>query len=362
MVETQSEQSLDSILSVIGQSLDSFKQAVDKLNSVHDNSLDEEQDFPNLIKELLAKTSLKFPEGVSLLSLKNSSLLSYVNNLLLIVLLNLQRMKTNELENKLRINAIENTIVQRVTIERGVKSLENRLSYQVDKLVGAYLRMENEERSSVSKLDGNVNNKNGKIKDKGDSDEESEAEDDEDEDALAYRPDASSFATKASAAVKSASTSEQQKNATSTQEKYRPPKIAAMAPPSVTHDGEKGSKPTSRFGKLQSMEEYLKSSSDAPLVEDSIGATIVANGRGGVKTSKDKQKEEEIKRYEEENFTRLPTVLSKHEKKLKRKQQMDSFGGEDFGIFNNSGKDIDSSSSRKKKPMSSWDRAKKRRL
>lgn len=107
------------------------------------------------------------------------------------------------------------------------------------------------------------------------------------------------------------------------------------------------------------MEEYLAESSDLPQAESSIGATIVDHGRGGVKTSRDKQKEKEIQRYEESNFTRLPSTATKKTFKQKMAERANTFAGEDWSMFNNK-RDLKDGTSRKRKAGTAWDRVKRR--
>ncbi|KAK7678380.1 hypothetical protein QCA50_018595 [Cerrena zonata] len=149
------------------------------------------------------------------------------------------------------------------------------------------------------------------------SESDSESESEEEDDALSYRPDAAALAklTKTSSKAKPSKSSEPSENA----EAYKPPKISAVAPPSATFSEKGADKSSNR--KLQSMEEYLAENSELPQAEVSIGSSIVNNGRGGVKTDKDRQREEEIQTYEESNFTRLPNTQLKKSFKQKAKRK-----------------------------------------
>ncbi|ODQ79062.1 hypothetical protein BABINDRAFT_162134 [Babjeviella inositovora NRRL Y-12698] len=342
--------SLDAFLQTIIESLESTTASVERIES----GLSEE--LPSIIQELLSKNGIDADdklEGVSLLSLKNSSMLSYLNSLAMIILSHLERLKTNDTEEleKSRAKSVENTIVQRVTLERGVKSLEKRLVYQLDKMVRAYTRMEKEETDAKTHAE-----KTGD-----DDSDESDSEDD----ALQFKPDALALTAsmkpepKNSRNRRNRNASEEGDDKEST-EKYKPPKIAAVVPPSSVTDIDKASSSSKRNKKLQSMEEYLLETGDAPLAEASIGSTIVQNGRGGVKTARDKAKEQEIQTYEETNFTRLPSTMTKKTSKQKLKDLKHTFGGEDWSIFN-SNREVGEETSRKKKPTNAWDRAKRRR-
>ncbi|CDR42505.1 CYFA0S09e04940g1_1 [Cyberlindnera fabianii] len=342
-------QSLDATLKSIIASADSTRDALVALETKLDSP-----DLPELVVDLMAKTGLSIPEGVSLLDLKNNAMLSYVNNLALIILSRLEATKTNntaeltEVKNK----AVQGSITQRVVMERGVKGLEKKLQYQLDKMVRNYNKMEKDSSADA------VEKKMKEAEKDSDSEEDSEDEDSEAEDELNYRPDASSLVAslKKDQKDKKSKKSEDGEEEGKT-EKYRPPKIAAALPPQEFREAKNRGRNTA---KLQSMEEYLMETGDAPMAEASIGSTIIDHGRGGVKTARDRQKEEEIKRFEESNFTRLSTAKSKKDKQAQKRRQQDTFFGEDWGIFNNR-RDDHGSSSKRSKPKSAWDRAKKRR-
>ncbi|CAD1812206.1 Sas10/Utp3/C1D family protein [Candida parapsilosis] len=326
---------IDSILKSIITSTKAADAAVESL--VSENA---KVDHPGFITNLLEKSGQSEVEGISLLSLKNQALASYVNNLLLIVLGQLDRLENNG-NNNLKNEAIERSIVQRVTLEKGVKPLEKKINYQIENLMKAFSKAESQDLQAKKEQE----------QDSGDSDDAKDDEkedndiDSDEEDEMAFRPDAAALARLAPQASK-----------TSTSEKYRPPKISAMAPP-TSKDADAKTAPTQ---KLQSMEEYLQEQSDLPTAEASIGSTIVSHGRGGVKTQHDRKKEKEIQTYEEANFTRLPTAQTKKSFRQKQRDMANQFAGEDWSIFNKE-KDLDSGTSRKRKPTTSWDRAKRKR-
>lgn len=299
--------------------------------------------YPQMIVDLMQKLQVNKLEGVSLLSLKNHTLLSYLNNLVLVILSHLQRLREDEpisIET-LKAEAVENSIIQRVSLEKGIKPLEKKLGYQLDKMIRSYNRMLADDEKLESKVE----------KEQLSGDESSSEEEDE-IDELSYKPDVSALASVSKSKNKS-----EAKNDDTSKEKYKPPKISAMAPPTKEAASEK----TAGDGrKLQSMEEYLLENSDLPQMETSVGATIVNNGRGGVKTAHDRQKEKEIQDYEENNFTRLPNTKTKKSFKEKQKEMVNTFGGEDWSMFNNN-RNINEGTSRKRKPASAWDRVKKRR-
>ncbi|KAI5952627.1 hypothetical protein KGF54_003494 [Candida jiufengensis] len=328
---------IDSILNSIITSTRSANLAVQDLINSESNV-----ETPELIKNLQQKSNQSELEGISLLSLKNQSLTSYINNLALIVLGQLDRLENDDSEN-IRSDAITRSIVQRVTLEKGVKPLEKKLNYQIENLLKAY----NKENDSYQRKQ-NENEEEIEENEKGEEQIDSEDEDDE----LAFRPDASALA-------KLAPKSDLKDSKSDSNEKYKPPKISAIAPPSSFKDSTE--KPE-KNQKLQSMEEYLQEQSDLPTAEASIGSTIVGHGRGGVKTSHDRKKDQEIQNYEESNFTRLPTTQTKKSFKQKQRDMANQFAGEDWSMFNgNNDKNLSSGTSRKRKATTSWDRAKKKR-
>lgn len=339
---------VDELLTGIIASLEQTEGAVEAVQAKY--ITEGEEFFPTMIKDLLVKSQGHKTEGMSLLSLKSGSLLSYVNNLVLVLLSHLERLEqgsnTEKLE-KLKSNAVENTVEQRVCLEKGIKPLEKKLTYQLDKMVRSFHRMEEEN----SKMESKINEQVEKTNDSESSDESSLEEDsDSDEDALSYKPDAAALANMSGNKYKGRAEKEDGK--------YRPPKISSVAPPQAAFNDRAGPAKSNR--KLQSMEEYLQESSDLPQTESSIGSTIVDHGRGGVKTGREKKREKEIQRYEESNFTRLPSTATKKTFKQKMSERANTFAGEDWSMFSNK-RNLKEGTSRQKRQGTAWDRVKRRR-
>lgn len=348
-------ESVDELLKGIITSLDATKQSIDLILKTSDNEGD---GYPDLIENLLQKLNIDKLEGVSLLSLKSHSLLSYLNNLVLIILARLERLSEEDhgIEDA-KLKSITNSVIQRVCLEKGIKPLEKKLNYQLDKMVRAYNRMEADESLAIKRAEqNNENNEQGS-----DDDEEDDESSEQEDDVLSYRPDSAALAkltqTKSKSKSSASRESKDDDEPSESAEKYKPPKISAMAPPKA--DPTSTSTKSNNTRKLQSMEEYLRDNSDLPQLESSIGSTIVDNGRLGVKTDFDKKKEKEIQRYEEENFTRLPNTMTKKSFRQKQRDMANTFAGEDWSMFNNSRKLEETS--RKRKPGSVWDKVKKRR-
>ncbi|KAG7882247.1 hypothetical protein KL935_001404 [Ogataea polymorpha] len=323
--------SVKELLKSITESIELTSSSLDNVVSY----LEDSEKIPDLVQSLVQESeSSQEVEGVSLLSLKNNSMISYINNLLVILGSRISLIKDGDTE--MFDKAVKNSIVQRVTLDRGVKPLEKKLNYQLDKLVSAYQRREKEQNEVREKVHEMVHY---------DSSEDSEDNEDEDE-GLNYRPDASAFMKKDS---KQETSEKEEDNG-----KYRPPKIAAVLPPQTFSESDTTHK---RRRNLQSMDEYLEELSEAPAVEASIGSTIVNKGRD-MKTKRQLEKEAEIQRYEEENFTRLPASQVKMSAKEKRKKQQNEFFGEDWSMFDNS---RDVTTEKKRKRLSAWERAKRRK-
>ena len=340
------ENSLDALLQDISLSLVLTKKSMESFQTKYINPAT--MSLPNIIQHILNEGKIEL-EGVSLLSLTSNSLLSYVNNLALVILSHLTRLQEEGTE-EAKMAAVKGSIEQRVTLEKGIKPLEKKLAYQLDKMVKSFHRMEEES----AKMEQKIEERTSESKENGDDSSSESSDSDEDDDALLYKPDAAALAKM----VPSFNKKESKKSTkTESQEKYKPPKISAVAPPSAQFNDHAGPKNPTK--KLQSMEEYLAEASDLPQSESSIGSTIVDKGKGGVKTNRERQREQEIQRYEESNFTRLPSTATKKSFKQKMAERVDHFAGEDWSMFS-SNRNMKDGTSRKRKAATAWDRAKRK--
>lgn len=356
---------LESILKSINATLKTTSESVSKLQTFYE---EEQQEKNTGVESLFKNDATASKERVSLLSLKNGAMLSYVNSLLMVAHDKMDPNCENPTAEKGRQLAIEN----RVVLERGVKPLEKKLSYQLDKLIRAYRRMEKEyvdaERRATERA--STLEHGGSDAESGDSDSS-----DEDEE-MSYRPNAIRSKTNIQSEKKSATNNNNEEHEEGQEQEndgiYRPPKISAMLPPTQASQhfedkfNVKDHKDRSNKSRMQAMDEYLRDQSEQPDWESSIGANIVDHGRGGIKSLRDTEKERRVTDYEEDNFTRVNHMgKSKIERrKLKQKERaarVNIIGGEDFGIFNSKRKLEDSTSRRgNKRTKSAWERAKKR--
>ncbi|KAK4982940.1 hypothetical protein LTR66_009024 [Elasticomyces elasticus] len=281
-------------------------------------------------------------KGVDLLDVKNELFLSYLQTLALrnlAVIRSLSKFtssRTNDGEedeqdaqdlNKLLVKKL---IEHRVYLEKGVRPLEGRLKYTIDKVVRA---AEDEARTSTHRATTKAAN-NGHANGQETSDRD---EDDSGSDAasttsalagatpddLSHRPSARNFARPLMA-----SSSSRAKAATETSDGiYRPPRITPTSLPSTER---KEAREVRRPNRSATMDEYINTElSTAPEAMPSIGSTIVDRGRR-TKSARERETEADRARYEEENLVRLPVPGKKERAKQGGRGRESGYGGEDF--------------------------------
>ncbi|KAF3359635.1 hypothetical protein VdG1_05124 [Verticillium dahliae VDG1] len=252
--------------------------------------------------------------GISLLDVKNELLLSYLQNLVFLILLKLRNAKNpakddDDSADKATEPIVRKLVELRLFLEKGVRPLEEKLRYQIDKILRA---ADDAERAAITSKASSKTKKTDDSDESGSqSDEDEDDEDDESDEEDKADIDAAQFQARPGAFVKPASAS----TAVAAAQKdgiYRPPRVA---PTSAT------------------MDEYIETElSTAPLAEPSIGTNVVAGGRK-VKTAADRKVEDERREYEESNFVRLPTQSKKQKAKeaaaAGRSGRM-QFGGEEW--------------------------------
>lgn len=327
-----------------------------------------------------AAEPLTTEHGVSLLTLKNQALLSYLHNSVVVLLAQVERAATSGADDeedeeetelqKARNNAIRNTVTQRIVLEKGIKGLESKISYQVEKSIRAYAK---------SKAAASTKEHSKNDSDDSDSDKDSDKEDDEEEeqdngDLLLFKPNPklllNTNGTKDAKPTSKSRSSKHPKDDNDDEpkkstEKYQPPKIAATSLSGPASGSSSSNKRQHHNRKNALMEDYLESTSIAPVSEPSIGTTITGGGRG-LSTARDRRKEKEIRDYEETNYTRLSSITRKQQEKDKKRRLQrdggaggDSFFGEDWGFSSRS--NVESATAKRRKDGSVWERAKKRR-
>jgi U3 small nucleolar ribonucleoprotein protein LCP5 len=266
-------------------------------------------------------------EGISLLDVKNELFLSYLQNLVFLILLKIRngRSDSDEEEEDFDGPVIKKLQELSVYIDRGAMSLEKDLKYQIDKVVRA---------AEDAKIAADRATKAAAPTKKVESsDEEDEGEEDgsdvESEDGgatlqaseindLQYRPNPSSLVRPSFAGAES-------DNRKSDDGVYKPPRIQATAMPTTERRDKEARKPN----KSATLDEFISTElSTAPMAEPSIGSGIVEGGRRS-KSEKEKLDEKERREYEERNYVRLPKE-SKKDRAKKGGRKDAGYGGEEW--------------------------------
>ncbi|KAK4110311.1 hypothetical protein N656DRAFT_714168 [Canariomyces notabilis] len=275
-------------------------------------------------------------DGISLLDVKNELLLSYLQNLVFLILLKLRHAKagttrTDTEEQNLDDLVVAKLVELRLYLEKGARPLEDKLRFQIDKVLRAADDAERNAKAAeaAAKANGDKpghgsDSESASGSDEAGSDEEAGQEDMIDGrkiSDLQHRPNLSGFHRPAGATGSSKDKD--------TSGVYRPPRIAPVVMP-TTDRREKGDR---RPLKSATLDEFIADEvSTAPIAEPSIGTTIVNGGRK-IKTASERRKEEERREYEERNFVRLPKESKKERAKRARLEGRSgrlNFGGEEW--------------------------------
>ncbi|KAK4449867.1 Sas10/Utp3/C1D family-domain-containing protein [Podospora aff. communis PSN243] len=266
-------------------------------------------------------------DGISLLDVKNELLLSYLQNLVFLILLKLRQTKNGAAaDQELDELVVKKLVELRLYLEKGARPLEDKLRYQIDKMLRA---ADDAERSAKAAEEAAK---------AAESESEFEADGEEgsgDEDgghggkldaqktpgAQLFGPNVANFAQpeKVTGVGKSSDGSGV----------YKPPRIA----PTVMPTTERREKKEGKKMKSAVMDEFVADELSAvPMAQPSIGTTIAQGGRK-IKTERERRAEEERRNYEETNFVRLPAESKKDRAKRAKAEggskRMD-FGGEEW--------------------------------
>jgi U3 small nucleolar ribonucleoprotein protein LCP5 len=283
--------------------------------------------------------------GLSLLNTKNELFLCYLENLVFLILIKLQHYTNGKDrgEKSTDLSMLHRTVVEklaelRLYLDKGVRPLEGRLKFQIERVVRASEEVSKPQQSarpSPGNRGTRVNGKASKLRRHSGSSVSSSAsvvsdsnlsDSDTSENAndLAFRARRSAIVTPNSTQP---SKSEQERQNSGV---YRPPKIT----PTALHINvaEKASRSRDKPIKSAAIDDYIANEmSTAPMAEPSVGSIIRSGGRATL-TTREREKLSGRTRYEEENFVRLPG-LSKKERKAKGGKK-ESFGGEEWGNLN----------------------------
>ena len=275
-------------------------------------------------------------DGISLLDVKNEILLSYLHNFIFLILFQLRNLSSSsDNEESLGEEAVRKLVELRAYLDRGVKPLEGRLKYQVDKVIKAAEDAERARRGSQtvkdSKAEGSGEDESSSGDKSGGSEEDSDGKDEENDiDDMAYRPNVSALSKSAEWQAKSRTTKAAEGTSRSTSDGiYRPPKIMPTALPSTEDRREREER---RKPKSNVIDEFVSAEmSSAPVAEASVGSAIRAGGRH-TRTRKEKEDEAERQAFEETHFMRLPKESKKERAKKRRGRggPEATFGGEEW--------------------------------
>ncbi|OAQ95874.1 hypothetical protein LLEC1_06717 [Akanthomyces lecanii] len=284
-----------------------------------------------------ALSTIEHPkDGISLLDVKNEVLLSYLENLIFLILLKIRNHKSSSIaskERKLDEEVRSKLVELRLYLEKGARPLEEKLRFSIERFLRTADDAQREEKAKEQQANGNE--RTGSESDEDESGSGSDDDDDEDAESGAEQQNTRRSARGKMAAAPKFGNLVDDVTARPAQRDgapsgvYRPPKRDRQ----VMDTGARKEKVDRHPNRSRTMEEFVNTElSAAPMAEPSIGTTIVQGGRK-TKTTADREAEAERREYEETNYTRLPKE-SKKDKAKKASQDGSSrrmqFGGEEW--------------------------------
>ncbi|KAK8050954.1 U3 small nucleolar ribonucleoprotein lcp5-like protein [Apiospora rasikravindrae] len=264
-------------------------------------------------------------------------LLSYLQNLVFLILLKIRNAKNSDNEeddSDLSNTVVEKLVELRLYLEKGVRPLEEKLEYQLDRMLRAADETERQSQNAAH---------SAAAREAEESDED-ESEEEEggatangggvpvlDKNASSALPSFGFQASKNPAGMAAAAAASDADRTGV----YRPPKISATVMPTTER---REARERSRPQRSATMNEYINEEVlDQPLAQPSVGTTIVSGGRG-MKTTHQKADEDRRRDYEETNFVRLPAESKKDRAKRNKAEGRTGgmqFGGEDWRDLGN---------------------------
>lgn len=267
-------------------------------------------------------------DGISLLDVKNELLLSYLQNLVFLILVKLRKAKQtdssdSEEESSLDVEVVKKLVELRLYLEKGVRPMEDKLRYQIEKVLRAADDAERNKKAAAAAADNISESESGSDSEEASDDEAGEHDRPGPANVadLAFRP--------SMGALIRPTTSSTAKSSKDTAGIYKPPKIAPTAMPTTETRERRQRGPI----KSATMDEFIADEmSSAPQAQPSIGTNIVQFGRR-LKTAGERKEEDERRNYEERNFVRLAkaskTDRAKQAAVDARRGRM-NYGGEEF--------------------------------
>ncbi|KAI1166603.1 U3 small nucleolar ribonucleoprotein lcp5-like protein [Nemania serpens] len=273
-------------------------------------------------------------DGVSLLDVKNELLLSYLQNLVFLILIKIRNAKSADVDESRDSTEISDAVVKklvelRLYLDKGVRPLEERLRFQLDKIIRAADDAERGEEMAKQAQDAADSEAGSGSDDDSDNDDDDAAKKhrrDSDNQARSQAnarqgPLFSNFSAPVSVGMAAAA---QDKTGV-----YRPPKIT----PTVMPTTDRRERAERRPMKSATINEYIADElSAAPSAIPSVGSNVVFGGRK-VKTVAEREEEDRRREFEETNFVRLPKESKKQraeKNKQERRSAKMSFGGEEW--------------------------------
>ena len=229
--------------------------------------------------------------GLLLLDTKTELMLSYVQNMIFLIVVNLRNYASDvdKLQADQSMNEITKKLVElRVYLEKGVRPLEGKLKYQLEKLFAlaaeADVKVQNADKVTRQSRGGTASSMGddlGSENEPSDTEPTSNIVSD-----LSYRPNLAAFKHRSDSGQ---DTRDQGDGI------YRPPRIAPTAPPTFDQK-HRQRKPR----KSALVDEYIREDmTDAPIAEPSIGTGSGLRG-------KDRERAQERQDFEEQRLVRLP--------------------------------------------------------
>ncbi|KAI8946837.1 U3 small nucleolar ribonucleoprotein lcp5-like protein [Xylaria longipes] len=258
--------------------------------------------------------------GVSLLDVKNELLLSYLQNLVFLILIKIRNAKAGKDSTEISDAVVKKLVELRLYLDKGVRPLEERLRFQLDKIIRAADDADRKERMAEEAQDAESESESEGDSDDGDADGDEDGKARSQADAK-QGPLFSNFSAPVSVGMAAAA---QDKTGV-----YRPPKIT----PTVMPTTERRERTERRPMKSATINEYIADElSTAPSALPSVGSNVVFGGRK-VKTASEREEEQRRREFEETNFVRLPKESKKQraeKNRLERRSAKMSFGGEEW--------------------------------
>ncbi|KAI4164566.1 MAG: hypothetical protein LQ342_001879 [Letrouitia transgressa] len=258
-------------------------------------------------------------DGISLFDIKNELLLAYLQNLSFLILFKLQNQSHSQHQppSLPQTEITEKLIALRIYLEKGVRPLESRLKYQVDKLLLAASEADASAKPLSQQPSRNPTTRRESSASASASDDHGIVEPSD----LSHRPNPAAMM-----APRSATQNTRDDRGTGKDEVYRPPRITPIAPPTTARKSTARDK-DKRQQKSHLLDTFVREElSSAPLAEMSIGAGSGLRGR-------EAERERERREYEETRLVRLPAEGKKGRKRAGDVQEfegMDVLAGVDF--------------------------------